>query len=269
MTKITISLLGANLDEITLETEGSQDYILGKEVMGFGLPPVNVNIAEGAGDGGRYISTRRLPRDIDLPIYIFGNDRSEVETKLRRLTNLISDRSGPTTLRVVYDTTPETSFFIEGYYMGGAEIQHGEGSSFYTAIALQLRCPQPFWQSESFETFVLTGAEITDVSIANTGDIETFIVWNITGDLDAITLSNANGSLSYESPVLATETIIIDTASATCKDSTGVNKYANLGAKPKMFAIPAGTTIVNIEGTNVSPTATVTGSFRIRREIVF
>lgn len=270
MVDIAISLSGANGDMITLGTTASEeDYILGKSVAGFGLTSLSVNIAEGAGDGGKYLSTRRLTRQIDLPIYVIGTDRADVETKLRRLGRLLSDRSGATHIKATYPD--DTEWYINGYLVSGGDVTYGESAGKdYALWTIQLSCPQPYWTKTIPVTQTLTGAAITDVSLTNDGDIEAWLTLTIDGAVSTIQFSNSYGNLDYTAPIGASEVIIIDCENATViEDVTFTNKYSNLNSLPKMIRIPRGTSTLTITGTGIDSAATVTISFYERRELIF
>jgi hypothetical protein len=274
----TFKLIGANNDDIILSTEATTDYLLERNVSGLALPPINVNISEGAGDGGRFQSSRRLPREIDLPIYVLGTDRLDVETKLRRLAKLLSDRTGnPTKIQVIYeDTVLETTetFTVEGYYTGGFDISYGSNAGKdYAYVPLTFKCPQPYWVNEVITSVLVLGSELpAAVNINNTGDIETFPIFAITGSIaTSITLSNINGSLKYDNSIGIGTTIIINTEDATVfRQSDGANRYQNLAPLPKMFTLPVGESVLNISAEGfVTTAAEITISWRTRREIVF
>ena len=269
MAEISISLVGANGDTIVLGTTAAEDdYILGKEVAGFGLTGLSVNIAEGAGDGGKYLSTRRIVRQLDLPIYAIGDTRDQVETKLRRLGRLLSDRSGATRVKATYSTGEE--FYLDGYLVSGGDVTYGtDAGRDYAKWAIQLSCPQPYWTSTTATTVTLTGAGITNVSLTNNGDINVPIVLVIDGAVTTISFSNAYGDIDYVDAIGASEVITINCAEATVKDATNVNKYGSLGSLPKMITIPRGTSTLTITGTGIDSAATVTISFNERRELIF
>jgi phage-related protein len=270
----TFKLIGANTDEIILSTEDTTDYLLGQDVSGLALPPINVNISEGAGDGGRFQSSRRLPREIDLPIWVFGTDRVDVEDKLRTLAKLISDRNGsPTKIQAIFeDTISETieTFTVEGYYTGGFDINYGSNTGKdYAYVALTFKCPQPYWVNETETSLLVLGSELPEaLAINNTGDIETFPTFVIEGPTTTITFSNTNGTLSYTAAIAGGSTITINTENATVVNQLGQNRYQNLGSLPKMFTLPEGNSTLNITGT-VDPTAEITVRWKTRREIVF
>lgn len=268
--------LSGNNDEIVLSIDDATDYLIDRNVSGLALPPINVNISEGARDGGRFQSSRRLSREIDLPIWVFGEDRKDVETKLRRLAKLISDRSGnATTITAVFEDTVNSTtetFTLEGYYTGGFDVNYGTRTGKdYAYIALTFKCPQPYWVNETETSVLVLGSETpAAVNINNIGDIETFPIFEIKGATSTITLSNINGSISYNAAIGSTVTIVINTEEGTVvQKSTGANRYQNLGALPKMFTLPEGESVLNITGTGISGTAEITIKWRTRREIVF
>jgi hypothetical protein len=277
MIKRTFKLIGANNDEIILSTDDASDYVLDRNVSGLALPPINVNISEGAGDGGRFQSSRRLPREIDLPLWVFGTDRDDVEDKLRDLAKLISDRSGnPTKIQAIYeDTINETTetFTVEGYYTGGFDVNYGNNTGKdYAYVALTFKCPQPYWVNETITSVLVLGTEApAAVTIVNTGDIETFPTFELKGGiLGSITLSNINGTLTYANTIGTTETIVINTEDGTVvRKADNANRYQNLAPLPKMFTLPEGTSILNITGPAISGEAEITIIWKTRKEIVF
>lgn len=269
MADITISLVGANGDTIVLGTDAAEDdYILGKSVAGFGLTSLSVNIAEGAGDGGKYLSTRRLTRQIDLPIYTVGTNQLDVETKLRRLGRLLSDRSGATRIKATY--AGGTEFYLDGYLVSGGDVTYGDDAGQeYALWAIQLSCPQPYWTKSTATTTTLTGTGITTVNLTNNGDIETYITLVCTGPISTINFNNAYGDIKYTAAITALHPITIDCENATVKDDTGANKYGSLDTLPKMIKIPRGTSSLTITGTGIDPAATVVISYHERRELIF
>lgn len=271
----TFKLIGANTDEIVLQTENTDDYLLEKNVSGLALPPVNVNITEGAGDGGRYQSSRRLPRELDLPIWVLGSSRNDVETKLRRLGKLVSDRKGATKIQAtIEDTVNMTSetFTLEGYYIGGFDIAYNNATKTSAYVPLTFTCPQPYWVNEVETSYTIdtVGTPVSEtVTLNNIGDVEAFPIFEITGTISNVELSNENGSLTYAETITSPEIITIDTFNATVVNDTGVNKYENLDTAPKMFTLPAGESSFTLEATNMVEGSEVVIKWRTRREIVF
>jgi phage-related protein len=262
---ITLSLTGANADVITFGvTPFETDYLIGAEVIGLSVPPVAVRFNEGVGDGGRYVSTRRLFRDIDLPIYIFGTDKLDIETKYRRLIRLLSDREGSLRIKATYDD--DTVFYIDGYRNAGGEITYASDTGReYAKITVSLRCPNPYWQNIIPVTanYTTIGAK----SITNNGDIPAYPVWTLNGPITNITFTSSNGSWSYDTAILSGDSVIVDSEEKTVISNTGVNKYSGLGLSPNLFALDNGVYTVTISG--ALTTGTIDLSFKERREVIY
>ena len=120
MVNVNYSLVGANGDEITFDYS---EFILNQNFVGFGIPPAQVRIENSAGDGGVFRHSKRGVRDVDLPITVLGTDRNDVQTKLRRLSRLLQDTSGPTKIKATYSSGE--SLTLDAHYVGGAESQWG------------------------------------------------------------------------------------------------------------------------------------------------
>lgn len=283
MVDIQISIIGSD-DEILLDHGG--DYILATGAMGFGIPATEVRIEPSASDGGVFRYSRRSTRELDLPIVVFGHDRDNVEFNLRRLSSIM--RETPFKIRATYDTGEQWD--LEGIYVGGGETQYGEDAGkTYCRWVVQVQCPQPFWvstQSISYtvgsgdtgrsiipwlaELRVSSSQAIGAINVENPGDVESYPVWTLTGPFDQATISNGDGTKSfvYNEPVAAGTTVIVDTRSATVKNTAGTNLYSKLGTSPKLFAIPAGTSQASIAATNTTSATSISLSFQPRKEIV-
>lgn len=289
MVNIDISLQGANGDIIAL-TE-NETFILSTGALGFGIPPVEVRIDPSASDGGVHRFTRRGVRELDLPITIVDSNRTVVESQMRRLANLLSDRQGATVIRATYSTGEVWE--LTGHYVGGADAVWGEDQNvIYAKWVAQFQCPNPYWirqESESIsigtagagrgligtgkslsELQIGSSQAIGEVTLENNGDVEAYPVWEFKGPADYVTLTNFDESKSftYNAPILSDETITVDTFLGTVKDQTGANMYANLSAAPKFFTIPAGISEVNIEAVGTDSNSLISLFFQPRKEIV-
>ena len=284
MVNVNISLLGANGDTIQL-TDSFSDYILTTGVAGFGVPPTQVRIQESAGNGGTWRFTKRGIRDIDLPVVITGTDRADLETKLRRLANLLQDTNGPTAIIASY--SDGTAYQLLAHYVGGADAVYGEDANkTYARWVLSLQAPQPFWESVDPENFALStvknrgllpqltklkltgGAGFGDVTLNNPGDVLAYPVWSLQGPADSVTVTLAGVGFVYDAPIAADETITIDTFIGTVVDQDGVNKYANLGPAPKLFALRPGLQTATIEAPGATFDTVISGYFKPRREVI-
>jgi hypothetical protein len=284
MVDVTISLIGANNDEIVLEDNG--DFVLTTGVTGFGIAPTSVRIDPSAGAGGTWRFSKRGVRDIDLPIAIMGTSRSDVETKLRRLAQLLQDTDGPT--KIVANYSDGSSVFLEAHYVGGAETQFGtDANNYYCRWVIQMQAPQPYWATVQAESFTvgsgstgrgllpqLTKLKVSSsqalgiVNVNNPGAVPTYPVWTMRGPVDYVTVSNGTVSFTYNAPIADGETITINTESGEVTNQLGVNKYANLGAAPKLFPLPAGLTSLNISGTGATANTVITCFYSPKYEVI-
>lgn len=272
MSNITITLTGANNDSIVFN-EANEDYVVAQGLTGFGMNDLNVRIDEGSGDGGRFISSRTITRSITMPIYILGSDRADVESKYRTLTKILDNKLGPVTITAKYPDDSE--WFIEGYRMGGGDVTYGkEANITYLYTVIEIRAPYPYWTSTTVNEFTVSGISY---DINNTGDVDTYVRWEVTGPFFDFTLSNDNGTLEFIRQTNPVETVVIDTQNATVSidnsvTMTSANGYGFLAGVPKMFKIPVGTSTINIDlNPWVIPgyTPEVKGYWQERREVIF
>ena len=280
---VTYSLVGANGD--TIEFDYSS-YILNPDFTGFGIPPAEVRIENSAGDGGVFRHSKRGVRNVDLAVTVLGSTQADVQTKLRRLSRLIQDTSGPTRINANY--TDGETVFLEGHYVGGAESQWGSNAGMvWNRWVISFQCPKPFWQSGTEETFTIdTGStgrgllpELTKlklrsattfgvINVDNQGDVPAFPIWQITGPLESIVISDGTNSFSFATDVADGEVITINTETGAVTDATGANRYAMLAAAPKLFRVPPGETTITVSAVAGSLDAEVTFTYSPRFEVV-
>lgn len=282
---VTFSLIGANNDEIVFTNDS--DFVLTTGLTGIGIPQTVVRIDESASDGGAWRFTKRGIRELDIPVTVFGESREQLETNLRRLSNLLHDRSGATTLRASYDTG-EVWELYDGHYVAGAETVRGdEAGMLWCRWVLSMQFANPYWTRQDAEQIVLTSGAVGRslipdlaemrissaqaiglLTIENTGDVHAHPVWKLTGPMDSVTVTAQSGeSFSYDAPIATGQTITIDAAAGTVKDGT-TNMYQNLGASPKLFTFPAGQSTVNIVAPNTDANTRITVFYQPRKEVV-
>lgn len=283
MVNMTYSLTGANGDTITFDND---NYVLNTDLTGFGIPPAQVRIDPSAGDGGVFRHSKRGVRDIDIKVTTLGDGRAEVETKLRRLSRILQDTSGPTTLTA---TDPEdNSLFLKVHYVGGAESQWGSnaGANWNTWV-ISLQAPQPYWQSSVTEEFVvttgntgrgllpqlsklkLTSSQVYGViTVYNTGDVPAYPVWYVRGPLSDVEISYNNQAFSFVESVADGETIIVDTVAGTVTDDLGTNRYSILAPAPKLFRVETGVTSITVNGVAATAAAEVRLDYSPLYEVV-
>lgn len=284
---ISISLRGENGDSITFDND---NYVLTTGLRGFGIPAPLLRIDKSASDGGVFRFSKRDVRDLDLPIVVLGGDALDVESKLRRLSNILR---GKVVLKATYETGE--AYELNTYFNGGAETQFGdEANQSYCKWGITLQAPQPFWTSATPQTFSVAASTATRgllgapagttatlsalrvkssqalgaVGIENVGDVATPPTWVITGPATTVSISLNGVGFTYNSSIAAGEVITVNAETGTVTDAAGVNKYAGLGTAPKFFYIPSGKSTVSITATGADTATRISGYFSPRREVI-
>jgi hypothetical protein len=284
LVNVNYSLIGANADSITFDYD---NYILNPGFMGFNIPAAEVRIENSAGDGGVFRHAKRGVRSMDIPITVVGDDRADVQTKLRRLGKLTQNVFGPLTLRASY--TDGTSLDLKTYYTGGAEGQWGTSAGMtYATWTLSLKAPQPYWQSTTVEQFTVTRGstgrgllpQLTKLRVSssqalgailinNTGDVPMFPTYKVLGPIDDLLIRSDTGEeFSFNADLDAGEIININTETGQVTNEAGENRYDILNTAPKLFRIPVGEATVFIEGINVDENTRVDLFYALRFEVV-
>lgn len=276
-------------DVIELENFVPKKYFKRAGRSGFGMAPTEVSMVPSVRGGSRKRRSRRLPRTIDLPIEILGENRTEVEDAMRRLARILQDDVSDPKLVGTYQDGKRvwTSVAVNR----GPDPTYGSDSNGRTRATalLVLVAPNPYWVQEQAVEYIITNRDsgrsfsqnmaemrlvssqtIGTVSILNEGDVEAYPVWVVEGPADSFTATLPDGrEIQYSDVIAPGERITIDTASRTIEDQNGVNKYTSLGTNRNFFAIPSGQTKVSVVMLNSTGASRVSVYFNPRFELVF
>lgn len=243
------------------ETRGAQALA---GVTGLGLPPVQVQWIEGAGDGSTFRGQRVLPRDIDLPLFFEASDRPALKELLSRLARMMT---GECQLRIV--EPDESYWFVNVRRVGGGTYVYGSDTIGETdmSMVLTLRAGDPFWTSSSYSAPVIkasgagrgllngpltalklkSGQAFGDILMENRGDAPAYPVWEITGPGANFKAVSPTGEvLQWNGTLLSGVKLTIDTKTGKVFDSTGANRFASMAPAPRMWKIPPGTTTAKV-----------------------
>lgn len=277
------SITGANGDTIVFDYE---DFVLEPGINGFGVPPTAVRIDESVRDGGLWRYTRRLPRNVDLPIIVLGSNSADVEDKLRRLARLVQDTLGPTTLTAIRGGGNLT---LEMHYVGGAELTYGgdAGGPTWARAMYSFQAPQPHWQSTTVESFSVTTGEtgrgllpeltklkvsssdaLGIIQVDNTADVPMFPTFEVVGPVDNLQVSLNGQGWSFNTSMAEGDIVVVDHENATVTGIGGVNRYTILNASPKFFSFAPGSLDVLVSGTGANLNTTITCNYQLRFEVV-
>ena len=246
--KVTLEAGGEvlNLDEITANGEGVQ-AVAG--LTGFGLPPVDVQWFEGAGDGAQARNVRALARDMDIPIHVFVNDpddasaRAQLRTIVAKIARVVTQTM---TLKVYDDdTNPAAYKWCEVTRVGGGTYVYGadtDGVREYNTI-LTIRAGNPYMLYSTTQTTTTNGAPQVTASptIVNGGTATAYPVWKVYGPCDHFATTSPDGDLlDWYGRLNRGDVLTIDTESATGVDQTGANRYEGFEVGPQMWKLKPG-----------------------------
>ncbi|MFF4054609.1 phage tail family protein [Streptomyces sp. NPDC001708] len=252
---------------------------------GLGLPPVSVQWLEGAGDGATYRGTRVQTRDIDVPIEILANDRSDLQAKLSRLALMLA---GGCTL--VLDDGSGVQWSTEVHRVGGGDYTYGEDTvgerEFQTVVTF--RAGDPFFTSSAQQLRTVSGAATTtpflssvagmpvapsqaigQINLSNSGDAVAYPVWEVRGPGDHFVATSPTGeTLKWNGTLTASQKLIIDTRKGTVKDETGANRYDLLGTAPRFWTVQPGESTAVASLLNTTSASQITCSWYPRKWMV-
>jgi hypothetical protein len=283
MVSVNYALIGANGDRIDFD---NTNYVLNPNFTGFNMAPAQVRIQESAGDGGVFRHSKKGVRELDLPITTLGATRDEVQAKLRRLSRLLQDVLGATTLEASYSDGEKLQMQV--YYTGGAEGQWGgEAGQIWNRWVLSLQAPVPFWEKAQEVSFILgeeptgrgllpeltklkvsSGQIFGEVTVNNVGDVPSFPKWRILGPITNLVVSNGLQSFAIPSVINGSTVITIETGTGRVYDEAGTNLYNLLGPAPKLFQLPPGNTTITVTGDDTTEATRVGFFYKPRFEVV-
>lgn len=284
MIDTTIRLVGANGETVTL-LNTAEELMRMPGGSGWGMAPVANSWFEGAGDGARLRGTRRLQRELIIPVSAFGAARTDVEFQLRRLAGAIREP-----FLVFMDYADGRSFSIPAVYEAGAEGVYGNNPERQNQLPIVLKCPDPYWTSVQYQSFTVkpslgdpflpelaelhVGSSVAQgqVTVTNEGDVASRPTWTITGPGDGLSLTIAGRGLVFPTySITAGTTVKIEYADGgwTIKDQLGANLYPYLGPAPWFLEFPRGVSIVDIAMSNATSATAVQAVYPERREVMY
>jgi hypothetical protein len=277
--------LKAGWREIRLDSQSRTG--LGWEVLsgvtGVGLPPVQAQWSDAAGNGARYRGRRVLPRDIDLKLNLVGASQTELQSQLDNMALLLDDKC-----QLIWVEDDGDEWFLDVVRTGGGDYVYGvdtKGEKTLESFVVTLRAGDPFWTAMKSDSVRVTGAgtkrpflknmvkmrvspsqQIGSVTVENLGTTEAYPVWRIHGPGNNVEIRLPNGKgFTFEGSLADWQAVTIDAQAGTVLDSTGVNRYGELAAGPKLFALPPGKTTVTASMQDTGPASSITCSWRKRK----
>lgn len=210
-------------------------------VAGLGIAPVSL-VSDPYSRGGVRVRHRQpQPRSITWPVLVVGGTQDEFVSRWRALGNAfaLTQRLGPG--RLVIRRPDGSGRQISAEYEAGFDGEPGYGWVDDTAV-VGLFCPDPYWEDLASRTEIreygagvdfqapfpsVSSAQVLGATkITNTGDVEAWPQWLITGPADAVVATNDSTGESFtitHALADATEEIRVDTTIGAVRGPGDIN----------------------------------------------
>ncbi|MBF9135330.1 phage tail family protein [Plantactinospora sp. S1510] len=214
-------------------------------IAGWGAAPITIVTDPLARGGVEVRHIRTEPRRITWPLNVYGATHTQFLARYRNLMRAFTQTSRfrrPGVLTVRRPTGQARS--IEGYYEDGFGGEGGE-NAWHANPVLTLFCPDGYWRDTVVERVtraygsetatpyldpyitVSSSQVLGQTTITNSGDVDTWPVWTITGPTTAVTATSntLDASWTITFNLDAGETITVDTGSVrpTIRGPAGEN----------------------------------------------
>ncbi|MEV1109932.1 phage tail family protein [Micromonospora sp. NPDC049751] len=271
-----------NLDDVLNKDVGVQALA---GVTGLGLPEVATQWLEGAGDGARFRGKRDRPRDIDLPLYVAGQNREQLTELLDRLAIMLD---GECTLRLVEDDGNDWSTKV--HFVAGGNYAYGIDTNGERDLrtVITVRAGDPYWTYSRSISKKITNAgagrglvgklasmkvsssqAIGTILLENAGTAPAFPLWVVVGPgRNFAAVSAAGRGFTWTGTLAAGETLTVDTQTGAVVDNLGRNRYSELAAAPKLWSVPPGITEATASLESTTTASSITCTWRPRKRMV-
>lgn len=233
------------------------------------------------GDGSRVRSVRFDARQVVVPIYVEGPARTDLIAAVRTLARAMNPKRGEGTLR---STAADGEIRdLRCRYVDGLGLE--ETFPQFAVPTLLFRASDPFWYAATdqiveyrtgtpstfFPLFPLTLSSSTvfgDVIVDNTGDVEAWPVWLVTGPGSDLVLRNVTTGYVIDLPITlaAGESLTIDTrpGERTVLKQDGTNLFPNLTDDSALWPLIEGDNRIQIEFSAATAASAVQLAYRRR-----
>jgi hypothetical protein len=269
-----------------LEYSISDNHLIKAGSDGLYMPPIDFveeDVALQHGSRLREVLVR--PREIDLPIYVDGTNEVDLRNQLRMLIRLLNPLKGDGKLRVKGPDGSQRELVCR--YKGGLEISEKSDSKIgnLQGVVLVLRAFDPFWYDTTTQVHTFTTGQpatffpffpmrlssstvFADTTVENTGDVEAWPEWIITGPGDTIILRNlTTGEVTQLNVDLGRgESITIDTRPfhKTITRNNGINDFNTLTDDSSLWALQEGINNIRLEMSNATSESSIQLSYKNR-----
>lgn len=279
--------------QISWVTADGVEYPLNKEnkvrllkgMKGFSMPTFSYSEEEVPFQAGsRLRDVRTKARDMDLPLKIECDTEIELESKIREFLRVFNPTKSDGTFKSIASDGSQRE--IKCRYISGFEMDesHGvRGETWQKAVGV-FRAFDPHWYDSQtiVETFrlnespglffpilplrLVSSTVFADISINNTGDVETFPEWIITGPGENIVISNltTGEQTKLELKLESWESLTINTVSKTITKNDGTNLFYTMTDDSSLWSLKEGENSIRLEMSIATEDSSVQLSYRPR-----
>lgn len=246
------------------------------------MPPIEYQEEEIPYQPGSQVKQVRVKaRTIDFPIEINGITQMDVRNKLRELLRWFNPLKGDGRIKSISPDGSQRE--INCRYLSGLEIK--ESGQRWERFVLVLKAFDPYWYdintmvhtfkiNESLDSFfpvpplrLASSTVFADITIDNTGDVETWPEWIITGPGENILLRNITTGEFTElvTSIGEGETITINTKPLKrnkIRKNDGTNLFHTQTDSSSLWSLKDGLNSIRIEMTNATVASSVQLSYK-------
>lgn len=258
-----------------------------KGATGKGMPPVTFVEDEVPFQPGTRLRTVKTgARQLVLPMAFLADDASSLQAALRAwLLRLHADRGDGQLRYTGPDGTPRV---LNCRYADGMQFTEDASNRGprWQKVAVAFHAFDPYWYDAAdtdvtvtpsvdattffpFFPLVLTHAPVfASETISNTGDVDCWPVWEITGPASSIRLANGTTgkTLTLDKTLGTGDVVEVDTRpgkKSVTLVATGENLYGNLASGSSLWPLARGDNDVTIEADSTDADSGVTLSYRL------
>jgi phage-related protein len=291
MTKEIISWIDSNGVEHLFTSGENFDILNG--VKGFYMPPIEVVEDEAPFQSGSRVRNVKIkPREIDVPMKIQSTDEIRLLNVLRKLLRIVNPLKGDGKFRVLAVDGSQRELTCR--YLSGFEMEENDqtkGKTWMKAIGV-FKAFDPYWYDTAtkVQTFKInespglffpilplrlaSSTVFADISIDNTGDIETWPEWIIAGPGENVKIKNmTTGEIIFldhpDAKLESGETITINTSpnppnEKTITKNDGTNLFYTLSDESSLWALQDGDNSIQIEMANATTESSIQLTYKNR-----
>ncbi len=232
-------------------------------------------------------SVRHTSRTLILPIVVQGTDPTDLRTKLRDLNVAMDPMRGAGRIK---NAGPDgTTRVVECWLQDGLaadENMNSTSARTWQRLSLQFFCEEPYWLDDSptsetieYQTTTATffpffplrlssSSVFGSTTINNTGDVDTYPRWTITGPGSSFYIKNltTDKTIEIDLTLSAGETLTIDTKPgvSTVRLNDGTNQFGSLSALSSLWPLVPGSNSVQLEMSSADVNSSFSYSYERR-----